>query len=67
MNDNLDHAATIATIMQRKEINASDICVSLFALKIARHRETYKQDSLLDAVAYLGALDNLIQERGDDR
>ena len=67
MSENCRHAATIAGIMQGKEFNDSDVMAILAGLKLARHRRSYKQDSLLDAVAYLGALDNYIQEFGDDR
>lgn len=67
MDENLDHAAEIASIMQRKQFNGADVAVVLASLKLARHRRSYKQDSLLDAVAYLGALDNRIQKRGDER
>lgn len=67
MSENCKHAATIAGIMQNKHFNDSDVIAILAALKLARHNRSYKQDSLLDAVAYLGALDNYIQEFGDDR
>jgi len=67
MAENCDHAAQIASIIQRKDFVASDVMAVLAALKLARHRRSYKQDSILDTVAYLGALDNLIQDRGDDR
>lgn len=67
MSENCHHAAQIASIMQAKDFVASDVMAILAALKLARHNRSYKQDSLLDAVAYLGALDNFIQEFGDDR
>lgn len=67
MDINCDDAATIAGILQNRTFTASDVMAVLVGLKFARHRFSYTQDSLLDAVAYLGALDNLIQERGDDR
>ena len=67
MSENCRHAAQIAGIMQNKEFNDTDVIAILAALKLARHNRSYKQDSLLDAVAYLGALDNYIQEFGDDR
>ena len=67
MAENCRHAAQIAGIMQNKHFNDSDVMAILAALKLARHNRSYKQDSLLDAVAYLGALDNYIQEFGDDR
>ena len=67
MSENCRHAAQIAGIMQNKHFNDSDVMAILAGLKLARHNRSYKQDSLLDAVAYLGALDNYIQEFGDDR
>jgi hypothetical protein len=67
MDTNCDDAATIASAMQGKVFTTSDVLAVLVGLKLARHRHSYKQDNLLDAVAYLGALDNLIQDRGDDR
>jgi predicted HAD superfamily Cof-like phosphohydrolase len=67
MDINCDDAATIAGILQNRTFTASDVLAVLVGLKFARHRFSYTQDSLLDAVAYLGALDNLIQDRGDDR
>jgi hypothetical protein len=67
MSENCEHAAQIAGIMQNKKFVKSDVIAILAALKLARHNRSYKRDSLLDCVAYLGALDNLIQEEGDDR
>ena len=67
VDTNCDDAATIASTMQGKDFTTSDVLAVLVGLKLARHRHSYKQDNLLDAVAYLGALDNLIQGRGDDR
>jgi hypothetical protein len=37
---------------------------ALVALKLSRHSYNYKQDNLLDAVAYLGALDNYVEKFG---
>jgi len=67
ITENCEHAAQIAGIMQNKDFTKSDVLAVLAALKLARHRRSYKQDSLLDACAYLGAMDNLFQEEGDDR
>ena len=37
---------------------------ALVALKLSRHSYSYKQDNLLDAVAYIGGLDNYIEKYG---
>lgn len=67
LDTNCDDAATIAGILQDKAFTASDVLAILVGLKFSRHRTSYKEDNLLDAVAYLGGLDNLIQSRGDVR
>jgi hypothetical protein len=45
-------------------MNGSDMYAALVALKLSRHSYNYKQDNLLDAVAYLGALDNYVEKHG---
>lgn len=67
LTENCVHAAQIASIMQRKEFIKSDVISILIGLKLARHNRSYKQDSLLDAAAYIGGLDNMYQALGDDR
>jgi len=67
IHENFVHTALIAGILQNKEFTPQDCIAVLASLKLARHNRSYKQDSLLDAVAYLGALDNDIQGYGDDR
>ena len=39
---------------------------ALIALKLSRHSYNYKEDNLLDACAYLGALDNYKKEKTDE-
>jgi hypothetical protein len=36
----------------------------MVALKLSRHSYSYKRDNLLDACAYIGALDNYVDEFG---
>ena len=62
--EGLRRAAEIASGMTGKEFKGSDIYSALIALKLSRHSYNYKQDNLLDAVAYLGSLDNYIQKYG---
>lgn len=51
-------AAAIASIISSKEITITDLYNMQIALKLARESWSHKQDNLLDAVAYIGALNN---------
>ena len=51
-------AARIATELCRKEITTQDIYWFQIALKLAREAYSHKEDNLLDAAAYIGALNN---------
>jgi len=51
-------AAQIASVMSSKEITIIDLYNMQIALKLARESWAHKQDNLLDAVAYIGALNN---------
>lgn len=63
-SDGMERAAQIMSGMTGKHITAPDMYAALVALKLSRHSYHYKRDNLLDSVAYLGALDNYIIERG---
>ena len=56
--EGMERAAMIASGMTGKDINANDVYLILVALKLSRHSYHYKEDNLLDAVAYLGSLNN---------
>jgi len=60
--EGMDRAAMIASGMTGKDINAKDVYAILVALKLSRHSYNYKEDNLLDAVAYIGSLNNYIQK-----
>jgi hypothetical protein len=45
-----------------KHITASDMYMALVALKLSRQSYNHKEDNLLDAVAYLGGLNNYEEE-----
>ena len=62
--EGMRRAAMIFNGMTGKELNGSDMYAALVALKLSRHSYNYKQDNLLDAVAYLGALDNYVVKHG---
>lgn len=51
-------AARIATELCGKEVTTLDIYYFQIALKLAREAYSHKEDNLLDAAAYLGALNN---------
>ena len=50
--------AQIASILCQKEITTLDIYYFQIALKLGRETFAHKEDNLLDAVAYIGALNN---------
>lgn len=64
-SDGMERAAMIASGMTGKEFTAEDMFAALVALKLSRHSYNYKEDNLLDAVAYIGALDNYIKENNN--
>ena len=56
-------ASTLCSVMCNKDISPEDIYYVMIAVKLARQPHAHKQDNLLDAVAYLGALDNYKQNK----
>lgn len=53
-----ERAAKIASVLCNKEVTTLDIYYFQIALKLAREAYSHKEDNLLDAVAYIGALNN---------
>lgn len=56
--EGMERAAMIASGATGKQLTASDMYLCLVALKLSRQSYNHKRDNLLDAVAYLGSLDN---------
>ena len=54
--------AKIASLMSDKEISTTDAYNVLIALKLARQANCHKEDNLLDAVAYMGSLNDLLND-----
>jgi hypothetical protein len=54
----MERAAMIASGCTGKQLTAQDIYMCLVALKLSRQSYNHKEDNLLDAVAYLGSLNN---------
>ena len=63
-SEGMRRAALIASGATGKEITAEDMYMCMVALKLSRESYNHKEDNLLDAVAYLGALNNLHDEQG---
>jgi hypothetical protein len=63
----MERAAKIAQGMTGKDLTAEDIYACMVALKLSRHSYHYKKDNLLDAVAYIGALDDYINNYKDQK
>ena len=65
MSEGLERAAKIASGITGREWSAHDIFISLIALKFSRQSYNFKEDNLLDAVAYIGAWQNYINQSND--
>ena len=57
-DQSMTKAAVIASELCNKHISTEDFYKCLIALKMSRMAYNLKEDTLLDAVAYIGALDN---------
>tara|TARA_B100000886_G_C20028988_1_gene329041 strand:+ start:204 stop:500 length:297 start_codon:yes stop_codon:yes gene_type:complete len=58
----MERAAKIAAGMTGKDFTAHDMFCALVALKFSRQSFNHKTDNLLDAVAYIGAWQNYIND-----
>ncbi len=59
-SEGMCRAAKIAQGITGKDFTAEDVYACMIALKLSRHSYNYKRDNLLDAIAYIGALDDFI-------
>ena len=66
MGEGFERAAMIASGMSGKEWTAHDMFIAMVALKFSRQSYNFKEDNLLDAVAYIGAWQNYIDENKPD-
>lgn len=62
-SEGMKRAASIASGMTGKNITAHDMFQCMVALKFSRQSFNHKTDNLLDAVAYIGAWNNFIEEQ----
>jgi predicted nucleic acid-binding protein len=61
--EGMERSAKILSGMTGKEIDTSFMYKALIALKLSRESYNHKEDNLLDAVAYLGSLNNYYNEK----
>ena len=66
MGEGFERAAMIASGMSGKEWCAHDMFIAMVALKFSRQSYNFKEDNLLDAVAYIGAWQNYINDNKPD-
>ena len=66
MGEGFERAAMIATGMSGREWTAHDMFIAMVALKFSRQSYNFKEDNLLDAVAYIGAWQNYIDDTKPD-
>lgn len=57
-SEGMKRAAMIASGATGKRFTAKDMYMAMIALKLSRESYNHKEDNLLDAAAYIGALDN---------
>lgn len=67
-SESMEKAAAIfnAISPEGENITAQGMFRALIALKLSRESYNHREDNLLDAVAYLGALNNYINEKHDE-
>jgi hypothetical protein len=58
----MEKTAQIASLMSNNQISVSDCYNVLIALKLARQSNAHKEDNLLDAVAYIGSLNDYLNK-----
>lgn len=56
----MEKTSELASIMSNKNIDVNDCYNVLIALKLARQSHSHKEDNLLDAVAYIGSLNEYL-------
>lgn len=57
-SESMERASRLASDLTQKEITPRDFYMCMIALKLSRLSHSHKHDTVLDLVAYIGALDN---------
>jgi hypothetical protein len=61
--EGMSKAAKLASIMCNKDITTNDMYNCMIALKLSRQSYAHKEDNLLDAVAYMGSMNNFLSNQ----
>lgn len=61
IQDSIQRASAIASHMAGEFISPEVIYYSIIAIKFSREAHAHKEDNLLDAVAYISALNDYLQ------
>ena len=67
LGEGFERAAMIASGMTGRTWNADDMFVAMIALKFSRQSYNFKEDNLLDAVAYIGGWQNYINAQKEKK
>lgn len=62
-NEGMQRAASIFNAMTGLNITAVEMYKALIALKLSRESYNHKEDNLLDAASYIGALNNFHEKK----
>ncbi len=66
LDEGFERAAQIASGMTGRSWDAHDIFIAMIALKFSRQSYNFKEDNLLDAVAYIGGWQNYIDKQSKE-
>jgi hypothetical protein len=58
----MEKTSSIASLLSNKNLTVNDCYNVLIALKLARQSNSHKEDNLLDAVAYIGSLNDYLNK-----
>jgi hypothetical protein len=62
-SDSMDSMRDIFNAMTGYKLTTEDMFMAMLALKLSRQKHSHKEDNLLDAVAYMGALNNYANKK----
>lgn len=62
-DESMDRMRDIFNAMTGLDLSTEHMFKAMIALKLSREAYTHREDNLLDAVAYIGALDNYIETK----
>jgi len=65
INESFDETATIASILTGKSLTAEDCYKVMIALKMSRMKKSYKRDTYLDCIGYMGALAEMLNKKDE--